>query len=152
VKWHLNTCSGDAAIVAKNGRYGRESFEQVVEKALCPHEQARLPVKTKCHRRAISIGETDHLEPPAPIRLLGATGNIAGGPHDIARAWSRAFWGHPSEPDRIEYRCRHDDDQLAVALYDRDPDVVQRLQTRGLRDDPAWFGAVLHRYEVDLDE
>jgi hypothetical protein len=86
------------------------------------------------------------------LAQIGATADIASGPHDIARTWSRALWGQPSQPDGIEYRCRHDDDQLAVALYDRDTEVVQRVQTRGLRDDPAWFGAVLHRYDVGLDE
>jgi hypothetical protein len=86
------------------------------------------------------------------LALIGITADIASGPHDIARTWSRALWEHPSQPDGIEYRCCHDDDQLAVALFDRAADALHPPQTVPLRADRAWFGSVLSRYGVGLDD
>jgi hypothetical protein len=88
----------------------------------------------------------------AGLSLVGVTADVASGPPERARLWSRACWDHPVQPDGIEYRCGHDDDQLAVALYDRAADALQAPHTRPLRQDTAWFGSVLNRYAVGLDE
>jgi hypothetical protein len=88
----------------------------------------------------------------AGLALVGITADVASGPHERAHLWSRACWDHPSRPDGIEYRCRHDDDQLAVALYDRAANALQPPRTRPLREDTAWFGSVLDRYGVGLDD
>jgi RES domain len=88
----------------------------------------------------------------AGLALVGATADIASGPHEVARSWSRACWEHPSQPDGIEYRCRHDDDHLAVALFDRAATALQAPFTRPLRQDSAWFGSILDRYGLGLDE
>jgi hypothetical protein len=53
------------------------------------------------------------------LAALGATAAVAHGPHAAARRWARALWAHPDQPDGIAYRCRHDDDDAAVALFDR---------------------------------
>ncbi len=55
------------------------------------------------------------------LASLGLDARISAADHAPARAWSRAFYEHPSRPDGILYRSRRDPSQLAVALYDRDP-------------------------------
>jgi hypothetical protein len=86
------------------------------------------------------------------LAVLGATAAVSSGPHDVARAWARALWAHPSAPDGLEYRCHHDDAELAVALYDRAADAVEGIWHGGLRDDRRWFGSVLDRYRLALDD
>jgi hypothetical protein len=81
---------------------------------------------------------------------LGATSTITSGPHAAARPWSRAIWEHPEQPDGLVYRCRHDDDQLAVALFDRARHKVEAGPSHPLRADKPWWGTVLDRYAVAL--
>lgn len=50
---------------------------------------------------------------------LGADSRLCSGSHDIARRWSKALHDHPARPDGLYYRARHDDDEYAVALFDR---------------------------------
>jgi RES domain len=88
----------------------------------------------------------------AGLARIGATADIASGDHEHARRWSRAIWSHPSHPDGVTYRCRHDDDQFAVALFDRARDALTESVTRPLRQDTSWFGDVLNRYEIGLED
>jgi hypothetical protein len=85
------------------------------------------------------------------LAIAGATAAIATGAHDIARQWSRALWQHPAVFDGITYRCRHDDDEIAVALFDR---ASRKLRVSGMRpvrkSAPAW-GQFLDRYRLALD-
>lgn len=53
------------------------------------------------------------------LARLGADERLNSGSHRVARIWSRAFWAHPSRPDGILYRARHDPERLSVALYER---------------------------------
>lgn len=88
----------------------------------------------------------------AGLARIGATSAIASGTHGIARRWSRAFWEHPSKPDGIQYRCRHDDGEMAIALYDRSASALSEEQRFGIREDTVWFGSVLERYQLALDD
>jgi RES domain len=88
----------------------------------------------------------------AGLVRIGATSAIASGAHGIARRWSRAFWEHPSKPDGIQYRCRHDDGEMAIALYDRCASALREEQRVGIREDTVWFGSVLDRYGLALDD
>jgi hypothetical protein len=88
----------------------------------------------------------------AGLARIGATSTIASGVHDIARRWSRAFWEHPSKPDGIQYRCRHDDGEMAIALYDRCVSALSEAQRFSIREDVVWFGSVLERYRLALDD
>jgi hypothetical protein len=85
------------------------------------------------------------------LALLGTTAAVAHGPHAVARRWARALWAHPERPDGIAYRCRHDDDERAVALFDRAAGALAISATRGVRDDRGWFGRTLDRYGLALD-
>ncbi len=86
------------------------------------------------------------------LARLGATSAVASGPYEVTRRWSRAFWQHPSAPDGIQYRCRHDDAEMAIALYDRAAESIGEEQRFGIRADTVWFGSVLERYGVGLDD
>ena len=55
----------------------------------------------------------------AAVGALGATGVVGVGPQSLARRWSQALHARPEVPDGIEYRCRHNSDEIAVALFDR---------------------------------
>ena len=65
----------------------------------------------------------------APARLVDLTGahlprlgldaRVFAASHAAAQRWSQAFHVHPSQPDGLLYRCRHDPSELAVALFDR---------------------------------
>lgn len=86
------------------------------------------------------------------LAKIGATSSIVSGRYRVSREWSRIIWDHPQKPDGLIYRCRHDDDQLAVALFDRSKSAVVMKDTVGLRDDLLLFGRLLNRYELALDD
>ena len=86
------------------------------------------------------------------LAQLGTTAAIASGPYTTARLWSRALWEHPSSPDGVQYHCRHDDDAFGIALYDRAADAIGPVRRSGIREDSVWFGSVLERYKLGLDD
>ncbi|MDQ6925623.1 MAG: RES family NAD+ phosphorylase [Candidatus Eremiobacteraeota bacterium] len=100
------------------------------------------------------------IESTRPLRLVafvgpglaavGATAAVSHGPHEVARRWARALWAHPDQPDGLAYRCRHGDDALAVALFDRAADALAIRETSPMRADRVWFGQMLNRYGLVL--
>jgi hypothetical protein len=50
---------------------------------------------------------------------LGATAAVTSGPYPASQAWARALHDHPAKPAGVAYRANHDNDELAVALFDR---------------------------------
>lgn len=53
------------------------------------------------------------------LARIGATAAVVTGAYAVSRAWALALHDHPSRPDGIRYRARHDDDGFAIALFDR---------------------------------
>jgi len=51
------------------------------------------------------------------LARLGADGELLTGSY--AQAWALALHEHPSTPDGIAYRARHDPDQVSAALFER---------------------------------
>ena len=85
------------------------------------------------------------------------TGAVADGPYEVSQAWSRALHDLDRPIHGLVYRARHDNSQLAVALYeDRvgrpHDDALRVVAERGVREDRGWFGSVLDRYGRGLDE
>ena len=68
------------------------------------------------------------------LRRMGATAAVSSGPHEYSRPWSLALYRHPSQPDGIIYRTRHDDDGFGVAVFDRAGDALRFESTIGLSD------------------
>ena len=71
------------------------------------------------------------------LARLGCTAEVCHGPppYNLGQAWSLALHNHPAHPDGIEYRARHDDDELCYAMFDRSQDAL-----------------IVHRSEPDLDK
>jgi hypothetical protein len=86
------------------------------------------------------------------LARLGTTASITSGPHTGSGQWSRAIWGHPSKPDGLLYRCRHDDSELAAAVYDRAAGALVIASDSSVRTDVVWFGSVLEKYGLALDD
>ena len=68
----------------------------------------------------------------AGLTRIGATAAVATGPYAVSRAWALAIHAHPTGPDGIRYRARHDDDGFAIALFDRTADALEVEGTDGL--------------------
>jgi hypothetical protein len=84
------------------------------------------------------------------LAQLGATAEIASGDYSLSRAWALALWKHPSAPDGLMYRCRHDDDSFAVALFDRAADAVTLGASSPLHLQQALVGWLSRRYRFGL--
>jgi hypothetical protein len=86
------------------------------------------------------------------LAQAGATAEITHGPadrYDLPRRWSAAI--HAAGFDGIEYRSRHDDDQLCVALFDRgDSPVEPSGPPADWLADLAALGRILDRYAIQL--
>ncbi|MDQ2827943.1 MAG: RES family NAD+ phosphorylase [Chloroflexota bacterium] len=59
------------------------------------------------------------------LARLGADERLCSGDHGVAQQWALALWAHPSRPDGLLYRARHDPSRYRVALYDRVADTVR---------------------------
>lgn len=89
------------------------------------------------------------LHGPALARV-GTTLEASSGPYPLSRAWSLAFWAHPAAADGIQYRSRHDDSQLCVALFDRARDTLEVLSAERITTDIDFLGALSRRYGFGL--
>ncbi len=83
------------------------------------------------------------------LARIGADGRLTAGDRLVAQQWSQAIWSHPAAVDGIRYRVRHDQSEIAVALFDRAADAL-RVDLKGeLANDPA-LPSILARYNVAL--
>ena len=85
---------------------------------------------------------------------IGATGGISTDPHELVQPWSRALYEHPSSPDGIYYRLKHDLDRKGVAVFDRIGVVgAVRAASRGSLMEPDnrdLLGEILKEYKFGL--
>ena len=85
---------------------------------------------------------------------IGATGAISTDPHELVRPWSRALYEHPTSPQGIYYRLKHDLDRKGVAIFDREGIVgAVRSEGRGTFMDPdnaGLLGEILEEYDFGL--
>lgn len=98
-------------------------------------------------RRPLRLAEM-HGKHLGPMR---ADASAVQGPYATTWAWSKALHDHPSAPDGIRYRARHDDSGLSLALFDRAADALETASTPLL--DPGMaevLGRWLDRYGVGL--
>ncbi len=98
-----------------------------------------------------------------PVRLLDLTGKglarigadarlTSGDDYGLSHRWSKAIHDHPSQPDGILYRARHDPSRLSAAIFERvAPVLTVRSDTTFL--DPAYaeqLGRILDDYKFGL--
>jgi RES domain len=85
----------------------------------------------------------------AAVGALGATGVVGVGPQSLARRWSKALHAHPEMADGIEYRCRHNSDEIAVALFDRVGEAgLISTGIVSLVSDLVWLNAMRARHHI----
>ena len=88
------------------------------------------------------------------LARLGATAEITHGDHRGSRPWSLAVYRHLEAPGGIRWRARHDDDGLAVALFNRERDALDVIQSVPLLSPGmvAQVGEWLDRYDLGVEE
>ena len=88
----------------------------------------------------------------AGLRRLGATAGVCNGPYSVSRAWALALHEHPSRPDGIRYRARHDDDGFAIALFGHAADAIAITHTTLLTSPElrSELAAWLDRYAIGV--
>lgn len=89
----------------------------------------RKPGRTLVSWEKLRVTPLSAIEPKRPLRLvdltgaglvgIGATAGISTDVYRKAQAWSRALYHHPSGPDGLRYRLKHDPSRVGVALFDR---------------------------------
>lgn len=111
---------------------------------------------------ALATRRLTRVEPARPLALvdltgaglarLGADGRLGAGDHAVARRWSLACWCHPSRPDGLLYRARHDPSRFSVALFDRVAASLCPLDRGELLDhrDAALLADILDAYRFGL--
>jgi hypothetical protein len=86
------------------------------------------------------------------LARIGADGRLLDGSHEISRRWSLALKHHPTNPDGILYRARHDQARLSYALYDSAQDALNEISSISLAD-PAnarLLANILNTYKFGL--
>lgn len=85
----------------------------------------------------------------AGLARLGITAAVAmGHSYSDSQALGRRIHDHDDRPDGILYRCRHDDDAFAVALFDRARQAVRVRSGSSVRlgEDLARLASMAARY------
>ena len=62
------------------------------------------------------------------LTKIEADGRLLTGSYKISQSWSKAFYSHPSCPDGIYYRSRHDPSRYCLALYSRCSEFLELTQ------------------------
>lgn len=86
------------------------------------------------------------------LQRAGVTGEISTAPHEETQALSRAIHEHPSRPDGIRYRLKHDLERIGIAIFDRVDVTGLRVTSRGSLADPtntALLSRILQEYDKD---
>ena len=84
------------------------------------------------------------------LRQIGADARLTSGDRTLAQRWALALWHHPSKPDGIAYRVRHDPSKEAVAIFDRAKTLVKSQPMGRLTDDTAALAEILNHYGFGL--
>jgi hypothetical protein len=133
------------AAVARDGAFA-EAIGRKPRTFRSDTELAELAITTLVLARDLSLVD---LHGGEAVGALGATGVVGVGPHSLARRWSQALHEHPDRPDGIEYRCRHNSDELAVALFHRIGDASLTSETSvSLVSDLGWLAAMRTRHQI----
>jgi hypothetical protein len=85
-------------------------------------------------------------------RLGGESSLTSGLGYKNSQRWSRALREHPSKPDGIYYRSRHDSARMAFALFDHCEGSVVIAETLGAwAGQSALLGKILDHYAFGTD-
>jgi hypothetical protein len=72
--------------------------------------------------------------------------------YSVSQQWSKALREHPSKPDGILYRSRHDPSREACAIYDHCAAIVAVQEAFGAwSDNVRLLGEILNHYDFGTD-
>lgn len=86
------------------------------------------------------------------LQRAGVTGDVSTAPHEETWALSRAIHEHPSKPDGIRYRLKHDLGRIGIAIFDRVAVARLAVTSKGSLVDPSnaeLLGEILEEYDKD---
>lgn len=88
------------------------------------------------------------------LARIGADGRLGDGDHAVARRWALACWSHPSRPDGLYYRARHDPSRFSVGLFDRVGPSLRTVSQGGFLDhrNAELLADILDAYRFGLRE
>lgn len=135
---------GEAAYVAFAETFLREPGETLIEET----DLATRSLSTVELLRDVELAAVHG----AGLARIGATAGVCNGPYRVSRAWSLALHGHAAAVDGLRYRARHDDDGMAVVLFDRAADTLRVRSTVRLNAarHAAGLAEWLDRYGIGL--
>jgi RES domain len=85
------------------------------------------------------------------LARLGATAEIFTDDYEKAQEWSCALHDHPSKPDGLSYRLKHDPSRVGVAIFDRAGTLRARsLGTMIAPEHEKLLAAILKEYGFGL--
>lgn len=88
----------------------------------------------------------------AGLQQLGIDNSITTGPYEPCGLWADALHDHPSEPDGLVYRSRHDPSQICFALFEgAEPRVAKGGAAVPLLREANLVAAILDRYHRGID-
>lgn len=88
------------------------------------------------------------------LTLLDADARLLTGNYQIVQQWSKALQEHPTQPDGIYYRSRHDPSRFCVALYQvQTSTVLQTVKIDNFLTDeyPQRLADILDEYKYGLN-
>jgi hypothetical protein len=86
------------------------------------------------------------------LARIGADSRLASGSYAVSQRWALACYLHPSQPDGLLYRARHDPSRMAAAIYDRAAPMLTTSSLGSLADpaNAALLLDILDTYGFDL--
>lgn len=97
------------------------------------------------------------IKPIRVVKLFGpsmtklrAAADVTSGDMAVSRSWAQAFHDHPQCPDGIMYRSKYDNDEFAVALFERCGPSFEVEISQALADDVKLLGSILDHYDLAL--
>ena len=84
------------------------------------------------------------------LSAIGATASTTSGRYAISQAWSKSLYHHAEAVDGIIYRSTADNDQKAIALFDRVTASIRIKETSTLLSDAVRLGRILDHYGAAL--
>ena len=85
------------------------------------------------------------------LARIGADAALTTGPdYELAHRWAHALHDHPTAPDGIAYRARHDPARTRAALFDRVRGELHARRPGAVDADAARLAGLFERYDFGL--
>ena len=112
---------------------------------------SEIEIRSLCRFRVARPIRVVRMFGPSLTRLR-AGADVTSGDMSVSRSWAQALHDHPQEPDGIKYRSKYDNDEFAVALFERCSSSFDGGTMAPLADDATLLGAIFDRYDLALSK